>query len=102
MQLPKFGTSDKSLALLQTQWAQFLNPIISLPMLQQNTLTKVTLTAGVTNNINHMLGRELVGWMITRKRASATIYDTQDSNNAPQNTLQLITDNDVVVDLVVF
>jgi len=101
MQLPKFGTADKSFALLQTQWAQFLNPIISLQMLQQNTLTKVKLINGTTN-INHLLGRPLIGWILTRVRASATIYDTQDANTTPSLTLQLVSNAAVTVDLVVF
>lgn len=102
MQLPKFGTTDKSLALLQTSWSQIFNPIISLPMLAQNTLTSVALLTGVTNNINHMLSRNLQGWFLIRKRGAADIYDTQDTNPQPSRTLQLITDADVTVDLVVF
>ena len=102
MQLPKFGTTDKSFALLQTQWAKFIDPILSLPMVQQNTLKNVVLTSGTTNRINHGLGRELQGWFIIRLRASATVYDTQDSNQTPQYTLQLVTSANVTVDLVVF
>lgn len=101
MQLPKFGTTDQALNLLQTRWAQSLNPVISLPMLQQNTLTSVSLVTG-SNTINHLLGRKLQGWIIVRQRAAASIYDTQDANTMPELTLQLTTDADVVVDVVVF
>lgn len=101
MALPKFPTTDQPLSLLQTQWAQRLNPVLALPLLAQNTLKNVSLLTG-TNNINHMLGRPLQGWFLIRKRADASIYDDQDNNSSPQRTLILVTDADVSVDIVVF
>jgi len=44
----------------------------------------------------------LTGWNPTRIRASATIFDTQDSNQTPQLTLNLVASANVVVDLLVF
>jgi|SRR5882672_2881327 len=101
MQLPKFPTIDKSFSLLQTQWAQSLNPIISLPMLQQNTLTRVKLVTG-PNKINHLLQRTLQGWFLIRKRSAADVFDEQDANSSPDLTLILNASADVTVDLVVF
>ncbi len=89
------------LDLMQTQWAQQLDPVIANPVLQNNILSKVSLVAG-TNVINHKLGRKLQGWQLSRIRASATIYDNQDSNQMPELTLILVSSADVVVDLVVF
>jgi hypothetical protein len=100
--LPKFQFTDKLLQILQTQWSQILNPIVALPMSSQNTLRNVTLTGGIDITINHYLGRKLQGWMCSRIRASATIFDNQDANTDPENTLILQSDNTVVVDLVVF
>lgn len=89
------------LELMQTTWAQQLNPIIASPILDNNILKNVSLVAGV-NVINHKLSRPLVGWNPTRVRASATIYDQQDSNQTPQLTLILVASAPVVVDLLVF
>lgn len=101
MQLPKFPTVDRALSLLQTRWAQLINPVISLPMVNQNTLKNVSLKTG-TNSVNHLLGRNLQGWFLIRQRASASIYDNQDNNIHPDISLTLVTSADVVVDLVVF
>lgn len=101
MQLPKFKTDDRSFALLQTQWAQSINPVLSLPMVNQNTLRNITLAIG-SNTINHLLGRELQGWFTVRQRAAANIYDDQDNNTTPALTLVLVSDAIVSVDIVVF
>lgn len=90
-----------SLDLMQTQWAQELNPIIANPTINNAILKNVSLVAGV-NVINHRLGRNLQGWKPTRIRASATFYDQQDTNQTPQLTLILIASADVIIDLEVF
>jgi hypothetical protein len=83
------------------RWASILNPFLSNPANNSLILENVSLAAGA-NVVNHKLGRKLSGWKTTRVRASATIYDTQDSNQTPQLTLQLVSSADVVVDLEVF
>jgi len=90
-----------SLEMLQTAWAQQLNPIIANPTVNNSILKNVALTAGV-NVINHKLGRNLQGWNPTRVRAAVTLYDQQDSNQTPQLTLILVASADAVIDLVVF
>ena len=89
------------LELMQTTWAQQLNPIIANPVLQNNILKNISLSAG-DNVINHKLGRKLQGWRFTRVRAAATTYDKQDSNKTPELTLVLNSSADVVVDIEVF
>ena len=64
-------------------------------------LTKQALASG-SNNIPHGLGKALTGWVIVRQRASATFYDTQDSNTIPQTTLLLTSSASVTVDIYVF
>lgn len=86
---------------MQVQWAQQLNPIIANPILNNVILKNVSLVSG-TNVINHKLGRPLQGWKTTRVRASATFYDTQDTNQTPQLTLVLVASAPVVIDLEVF
>lgn len=97
MQLPNYLGFD----LLRTKWAQILNPFIANPSLQSSLLKNVFLINGTTV-INHKLGRALVGWRIVRKRASANIFDDQDSNQTPSLTLILTSDAGVSVDLEVF
>lgn len=87
--------------LHQPQWASIIDPIISNPANNSSILQSVSLVTG-SNVVNHKLGRKLQGWTIIRQRAAASIYDTQDSNQMPQLTLQLVASAPVVVDLEVF
>jgi hypothetical protein len=101
MSLPYFQTNLKELNLLQTKWKAEIDPVLAQPLLGGNVLQAISLTAGA-NVINHKLGRKLQGWTITRQRADANIYDTQDANQTPALTLQLTSNNPVVVDILVF
>lgn len=101
MSLPIFQTDSKDLSLVQTTWSSQLNPVLNLPINQGLILKNVSLING-TSTISHMLGRKLQGWFVVRLRASASIYDTQDSNPYPELSLKLVSNADVSVDLFVF
>lgn len=96
-----FSTGDKGIDLMQTSWAADINPLLKNAVLQGILLKNVSLTTGA-NSVNHKLGRKLQGWMLTRVRAAATIYDTQDANSMPELTLTLNSSANVVVDIYVF
>lgn len=98
-QLPYVQSTLDALNQLQTKWRSLLNPLLAQP--QAQIIKNVALVNGTTV-INHLLGRPLQGWKPVRVRASATIYDAQDSNQTPQVTLVLISSAAVVVDLEVF
>lgn len=87
--------------IMQNNWARQLNPLLANPANQSIILKNQILVAG-TNVINHKLGQKLQGWNIVRKRADASIYDMQDTNQTPQLTLLLVSNNPVVVDIEVF
>jgi hypothetical protein len=101
MALPIFNTDNQSLGLLQTSWASQLNPVIANPVSSGRLIKSVVLASGA-NIVSHGLGRKLQGWVIVRQRASATFYDTQDSNGKPELTLLLTASGAVTVDLFVF
>lgn len=86
---------------LMTKWAAILNPFLDNPPNNSLVLKNIHLSTG-SNVVNHFLGRPLQGWKPTRVRASATLYDTQDTNQTPQLTLVLVASAAVVVDLEVF
>lgn len=90
-----------NLAQTTNTWASALDPLLSRPANNSIILKNVSLVAG-TNVVNHLLGRNLQGWNPTRIRASATIYDTQDTNQTPQLTLVLVASAPVVCDIEVF
>lgn len=87
--------------MADNRWASILNPIVANPANNSILLKNIQLAVG-TNVINHKLGRNLQGWSIVRKRASADLYDTQDTNQMPNLTLTLVSDAIVTVDLMVF
>lgn len=102
--LPKYNVlnvKDPDLATVQRNLVRVLQPIFNTPILGGNLLTQQPLAVGA-NSINHGLGRNLNGWMIVRKRASADIWDSQDANQTPQLTLALNSSAAVVVDIYCF
>lgn len=101
MNLPIFLTQLKDLMLMQTKWAAILNPFMANPSLQSNILSNIPLANGTTV-VNHMLGRNLLGWRVVRQRAQASIHDSQDSNQTPSLTLTLVSNAAVNIDLEVF
>lgn len=101
MSLPKYQTAIKELSLLQQTWSAELDPVVNNTFSNGQVLQSVSLVSGA-NTINHKLGRKLQGWVLTRLRASATIYDTQDANTMPEFTLLLNSSANAVVDIYVF
>lgn len=99
--LPIFLTDNTQLVMMQNQWSSQLNPILRNALNQGLLLQNVQLVNGA-NVINHKLGRNLVGWFITRQRSAATLYDTQDTNQMPNLTLNLTSSAMVSVDIYVF
>lgn len=101
MSLPLYQNAEENFHLMQTGWAQQLDPVISLPINSGITLKKILLTSGM-NQVSHLLARKLQGWFIVRQRSSASVYDLQDANQTPALTLSLMSSANVSVDLFVF
>lgn len=101
MVLPIFISDSQPMTLMQTRWAQQLEPLIQNPSLKTNILKNVSLVTG-SNTVDHMLGRKLQGWRIVRLRANETVFDTQDSNPRTELTLLLTASGPVTIDLEVF
>ena len=94
-------TPDRMINQLQSNIVTPLNNLLENKIVNNNILKNIPLIVG-SNTINHLLGRELLGWFIIRKRGLGNIYDTQDTNKNPQTTLELVSDAVVTVDLMVF
>lgn len=96
------GDLARVINTLQANAADSINPMASKIQNDSVLLTSVVLKSGQVNIINHTLGRTLTGWTVIRQRAQAQLWDTQDSNAAPNLTLWLNTSANVTVDLLVF
>ncbi len=101
MSLPILQTDNQELHMMQTRWASALDPMLACLLMQGRLVRNVDLINGVTE-VNHKLGRKLIGWVLTRKPGSADIYDNQDTNSRPALTLSLTSDTDITVDIWVF
>jgi hypothetical protein len=102
MSLPIFNTSVRELSMMQTAWAQSINPVLSQALLKGNTLNNVVLSVG-DNVIDHKLGRPLQGWIVIRMQDGFTqLYDKQNSNQMKDKTLVLNSSGIGRVDLIVF
>ncbi len=99
--LPQFQNDDRDFQLMQSRWASIINPVVNNPLNNASILADVQLVAG-TNIINHLLSRKLQGWSVVRINAAATIYDAQDSNTTPNQTLVLISSAPCKISLEVF
>jgi hypothetical protein len=86
------------LELMQTQWAQELNPIIRNQLLQGILLQNITIKSGV-NVINHKLGRKQIGYIIADIDSPAVIYRSQPLNAL---TLTLTSDANANISVWVF
>lgn len=91
----------QALPLMQTTWAQQLDPVISNEIVNGQLLQNQPLINGVTV-VNHKLGRKLVGWFIVGINGAASVYDSQATNQTPQLTLVLNSNAAVSVNLWVF
>jgi len=61
-------------------WASQLNPLLANPLSSMSIIKNVSLVVGV-NTINHFLGQNQQGWILTDITGPATIYRSQPFNN---------------------
>lgn len=85
---------------MQTTWAQLIEPVLNNPIVQGNQLKQVQLSAG-NNTINHKLGRNLQGYIVTAMYSSYAQIYTQPSN-FPELLLVLNASAPTIVDIYVY
>ena len=101
IKIPYQQTSDRQVNQFQQSLSAALQPITSNPIASCIIITKVSLVAGA-NTIPIGLPQPLQGWFIIRQRAQADIWDSQDTNTTPSQTLILNASAPVVVDIGIF
>ena len=100
--IARVQTENREVNQLQSNIISSLQPLLTNPITAGRVITNVTLSAGSVTTINHGLNRTLTGWFVIRKRATADIYDKQDDNSNPAQTLLLYSSAEVKIDLYVF
>ena len=94
-------TPDRLVNQLQSNIVTPLNDLLKNEIVNNNILKDVKLVIGL-NHINHLLGRELIGWFVIRRTSDAVIYDAQNTNKTPDVTLILYSDAVATISLEVF
>lgn len=97
----KIQSQDDVLNRVQDQIEVSFQELGRTEILDGVLLRNVSLTTGA-NDIEHKLDRTVRGWFLTRKRANADVWDTQDNNARPTKFLTLQASADVVVDIWAF
>ena len=67
--------------LLQTGWAQKIDPVISNAIVKGVQLTNIALVSGKDNSIPTTLNRTQQGWFITDNNTNCTVWRTQPFNS---------------------
>lgn len=101
MKLPLIHSEDKDLNMVQTKWKALLDYILGNQLIDGHVLSGVKLNVG-SNNINHLLGRNLLGYFIVGIDGLAEIYDSQASNQQKNLTLILVSNAAVTANIYVF
>jgi hypothetical protein len=102
VKIPYQQTDDRQFNQFQVALGKALSPVVGNPINFGLQLNSVALSASQTNSIPHMLDRNLIGWFIVRQRANSVVWDAQDSNTTPSQTLSLNCSADTTVDIWVF
>ena len=87
--------------LANPKWAATLNPLLGNPLVNGQILSGIVVKSG-TNVINHGLTRKLQGYIVILNSANVTFYDSQQTNQMPDRTLQLIASGAATISLYVF
>ncbi len=85
--------------LANPKWAATLNPIVSLPILNGNLITSISLTASVPKAINHLLQRMPQGWFLVDNIADTAVWRAADFS---QYTVTLESSADTTISLWIF
>lgn len=84
--------------LVDDQWANILNPIVTSPFNNSILIMGLKLLAG-KNIINHGLGKLMIGWSLVDINGPATIYRSSPLND---KTIALTSTIAVTINLEVF
>lgn len=101
----RIQSQNEELNRIQQNVAKSVDPIAKLRLLDGTLVHNLVLAGGgASTDVEHLLGRPSVGWVLTRKRATADIWDDTDtlSDALARLFIRLRASTTVVVDLWVF
>lgn len=103
--IPPFRTqklSDRVLQDLQAAIFAVLDPLVRLVPLNHGRLISSVVLSTTPVNVEHKLGRPLIGWLVVRKNADARVWEDQATTVDGSKFLRLDASAAVTVTLWVF
>lgn len=97
----KLNVADYELNAVQNNTAAILNLLTTNTLADALLVEDQDLILGDTD-IDHQLGRKLVGWIVVRRSAAVDIFDKQGTNTLQDRTLILNSSGAATVSLIVF
>lgn len=98
----KIFTDDPLQQRLQDSIAQSFQQFEKLPQLDSVVVSNITLASGIDNQVEHKLGRPILGWQIIRKDANADVWESSTVNTAPSSFVILKASANVTVSFIFF
>lgn len=93
--------TDITINRLQTHLVSVVNPVISNPIFNGNYLQAVQLVAKTPQLISHGLGRNYIGWFLSRPNADGyVVYETTSPDNA--TFVKLNCDTTITISVYIF
>lgn len=74
-------SSNLTFEQMLTKWSGQLNPLLANKLIQGVALDNIVLIANTPQTINHYLGKNQSGFIVTDQTAAASIYRTQPFNS---------------------
>lgn len=100
--LKKIKGTTPELSRLQSNLENWVASVQQSGLNNGVLLQSISLSTGGTNAVEHKLGRAPSGWILVRKRSTADVWDSQDTNIFKTKSLALECSANVIVDLWVF
>lgn len=98
----KVRSDDDVIRQLQGAIDLVFQTLLPKEILDGNLLKDVDLVSGSVNMVQHKLARKSQGYLVIKKNANATIWDSEDINDFRDSFLQLRASADCTVSLWVF
>jgi len=98
----RIRVEDEDANRIQDKIEKFSRQFPNKEIIDGLLIKDISLTVGLVNEIDHKLGRELIGYIVVGKSAAAIISDDQANNTRKDKTLKLNTSALATVNLWVF
>jgi len=99
--LRQFSANSTDVDRLYQHVSNFASQFTTKPLLDGIHFKGVSLSSG-DNTVNHGLGRQIQGWVITNKDAAGDVYATPSKQTTSDKTLILTASTDLLVSIYVF